>query len=290
MLKKNDPAWSKLTTAYGEGAEALELLLRLEPDAADEELRRELIELLLHQGTIYTATLAAMPYLANMAEQTEDDEALIDLYISGGLMKAGREGEEGEPVERSGEFRRDRQGELDEATVRSIADGYRDGIARLAALHERATRRAAEAANAGEEEDADTVYLLAARAAYAGHLNAARLLFDFSGGDEYVGACPSCETDWYIWPREEGSDAREEYGALIVYPYDPVLEEAGDRVAAEIRPARRDALRPELRELASEARRLGARGLADAIPSLDGHAHCPVCGQEESVWTVLTGW
>lgn len=291
MLKQNDPAWSKLTTAYGEGAEALELLRRLEPDAADGELRQELIEMLLHQNTIYTATLAAMPHLANLAEQTEAGEALIDLYISCGLMKASREGEDGEPIEQSGEFRRERQDELDEETVRKIADGYRDGIARLAALYERATRRAAEAANAEGEADPETiVFLLAARAAYAGHMDVAGVLFDFSAGDEYAGACPSCETDWYIWPRAEGSEAGQEDGVLIVYPYDPVLEEAGDQVPAEVRPSAQDALRPELQALESEARRLGALRLADTVASLDGHARCPVCGQEQSVWTVLTGW
>lgn len=290
MLKQNDPVWGKLTTAYGEGEQALEMLRRLEPDAADGELRQELIEMLLHQDTIYTATLAAMPYLASLAEQSADDEALIDLYISCGLMKASREGSDDEPIERSGEFRRERQEELDEAAVRSIADGYLDGVKRLAALHERAARRATEAASAGDEEDMESVYLLAAQAAYGGHVSVARLLFDFPAGDEYAGACPSCEADWYVWPKEEGSDANGEAGNLVVYAYDPILQGIEDQVPVEVRPSAQTALRPELRALESEARRLGALRLARAIPSLDGHAHCPACGREESVWNVLTGW
>lgn len=290
MLKQNDPVWGKLTTAYGEGEQALAMLRRLEPDAADGELRQELIEMLLHQDTIYTATLAAMPYLASLAEQSTDDEALIDLYISCGLMKASREGSDDEPIERSGEFRRERQEELDEATLRSIADGYRDGVKRLAALHERAARRATEAASAGGEEDMEGVYLLAAQAAYGGQESVARLLFDFPAGDEYAGACPSCEADWYIWPKEEGSDASGRVGNLVVYAYDPILQGIEDQVPVEVRPSAQTALRPELRALESEARRIGALRLARAIPSLDGHAHCPACGREESVWNVLTGW
>ncbi len=287
MLELNDPAWGKLTTAYGQGEPVAELLRLAAANPADGEARRELLELLLHQNTIYTATLAAMPYLAALAEQTEDDETLIDLYVACALMKASREGAEDEPIEQSGEFRRTRQEALDDKTIQSIALGYRDGIARLAALHDRATRRAASAGTEAEE-DIDSIYLLAAYASYRGQTAAARLLFDFSTGDEYAGACPSCEADWYIWPREQ--DVGSGSGSLIVYTDDPILQGTDGQTPSDVRPAAPKALRPELQELAEEARRIGALRLARTIPSLDGHANCPQCGREESVWNVLTGW
>ncbi|NGZ75280.1 hypothetical protein [Saccharibacillus alkalitolerans] len=287
MLELSDPAWSRLTTAYGEGDEAAELLRRLRPDAANGELRQELIELLLHQGTIYASTLAAMPYLADMAEKAGDEEALIDLYIAGGMMTAGREGESGEPVERSGEFRRSRQGELDAKIVRSIAAGWREGVSRLAALHERAARQALKAVQAGS---AEAVYLLAAHAAYAGHAEAARLLFEGPAGDEYAGICPSCGADWYVRPEAGGSRSEGEPERWVVYTDDPVMPGTDGLPSADVRPAAQAELRPALRMLGSEARRLGARRLARAIPSLDGRASCPACGREASVWEALTAW
>ncbi|MEJ8303559.1 hypothetical protein [Saccharibacillus sacchari] len=287
MLALNDPAWSKLTTAYGTGEEAAELLLRLQPDAADSELRQELIELLLHQNTIYTATLAAMPYLANMAEYTQGQKALVDLYIMCGLMHASREGADGEDVEHSREFGRDRQQKLEDDAVRRIADGYRDGIARLSALHERAARPISDAALAGSDEDPESVYLLAAQTMYAGRSHVGRLLFEFPEGDEYAGACPFCAADWYVWPSE-AADTKP--GAKTVYVNEPVTHGTENQPSAEVRPCKPDDLRPELRALEQEALRLGANRLAAAIPSLDGRASCPACGQEASVWDVLTAW
>ncbi|OWA33999.1 hypothetical protein B9G55_16820 [Saccharibacillus sp. O16] len=288
-MELNHPVWSQLTTAYGEGAEVVELLHRLEPNAADGALRQELFDLLLHQNTIYTATLAAMPYLANLAERTPDDQALLDLYITCGLMKLSREGEAEAPIEQSGEFRRKRQNLLDEETVRSIADGYRSGIARLAALYGKAAQFLTAAAAEGEEDE-EKVYLLAAHAAYEGQETLARLLFDFPRGDEYVGACPSCDKDWYIWPREADAQADgEAAGGLIVYGQDPILEGMDDQVPVEVTPSAPSDWRPELRSLEHEARRLDAVRLALDIPFLAGSAQCPKCGEQRSVWEVLTG-
>ncbi|MEJ8303555.1 hypothetical protein [Saccharibacillus sacchari] len=72
--------------------------------------------------------------------------------------------------------------------------------------------------NPEADENPEAIYLLAAHAAYAGEIAVARLLFNFLEGDEYCGACPNCETDWYVWPQEgEGTT-----GELVVYTEDPV--------------------------------------------------------------------
>ncbi|MEJ8303554.1 hypothetical protein [Saccharibacillus sacchari] len=135
MLELNDPVWSRLVTAYGDGEEAAQLLRRLSTDAEDAGLRQELFELLLHQDTTYSATLAAMPYLAKMAERTEDMETLVDLYISCGWMESGREqGADRLDIPSSGEFRRERQFRLSDEVISRISEGYRDALERLSRL------------------------------------------------------------------------------------------------------------------------------------------------------------
>lgn len=286
MLELNDPVWSRLTTAYGDGEEAVQLLRRLVTAAEDAELRQELFELLLHQDTVYTATLAAMPYLAAMAERAEDIETLADLYIACGWMESGREhGKDRLDIASSGEFRRERQPKLPDETVASIAEGYRVGLERLSRLHERAVglelKGTELSSDAEEDENPEAVYLLAAQAAYAGEIQVARLLFNFPEGDEYSGACPSCQADWYVWPKEG------EAGVLIVYTDDPVTAQKEKRDSATVQAKSATALRAELQKLAQEAGRLGACRLAAAVPSLDGHAVCPECWAEVSVWEAL---
>lgn len=296
MLELNDPVWSRLTTAYGDGEEAVQLLRRLVTAVEDSELRQELFELLLHQDTIYTATLAAMPYLAAMAETTEDTETLTDLYIACGWMESGREhGADRLDIASSGEFRRERQPKLQDEAIASIAEGYRAGLERLSRLYERAAgfelkgnEQSGGAASiviseAEQDENPEAVYLLAAQAAYAGEIEAARLLFNFPEGDEYSGACPSCQADWYVWPKKGDAEV------LVVYTDDPVTAQKENRDSATVQATSATALRTHLQTLAHEARRLGAQCLAVTIPSLDGQAICPECGAEVSVLEALVG-
>lgn len=295
MLELNDPVWSHLNTAYGDGEEAVQLLRRLITDAEDAESRQELFELLLHQDTIYAATLAAMPYLAEMAERTGDAKTLVDLYIACGWMESGREhAADRLDISSSGEFRRKRQPRLSDKAVFKIAEGYRDGLERLSRLYERTVATDSEKndriggtdadlnEDRQENENPEAVYLLAAHAAYAGEIATARLLFNFPEGDEYGGACPNCRTDWYVRPQEEKA------GELAVYTEDPVAAKKEGHASAAVQAVSKAGLRAELQTLEREARRLGAFSLAVAVSSLDGQAVCPECGVEASVWEALT--
>jgi len=201
-----------------------------------------------------------------------------------GRMEAAREaGADLRDIASSGEFRRERQPELAADTVQRIAEGYLDGLGRLSRLYGRIVDLAAADLEISrqEGEDADSVYLLAAYAAYAGNHAAARLLFAYPEGDEYMGTCPNCEADWYLWPKEDSP------GAYVVYGSDPVTEAQTDASPSAVLPATDSALRRELRTLEREARRCGSLRLAAAIPALDGRTFCPSCGQEGSVWEAL---
>ncbi len=319
MLALDDSAWRRFITAYGGGQEAADLLRELEPDASDGERREALMELLLHQGTIYTATLAAVPHLARMAANAADPQVRADLYILCGWMEASREaGADPRDIASSGEFRRERQPKLEAEIVERIARGYREGLERLGRLGqadggvgraeaEDGGARQTEAMDGGEEragaaeaerdseDDFDAVYRLAAHEAYAGRTKNARLLFRFPEGEEYAGACPSCQVPWYVWPedpeagKESGAPARKEKrSSWIVHAEDPVFVPAQVGGSSRIRPADEAAGLPELRALAREAARFGAHATAAAAASLGGRVVCPACGTDVSVWEALT--
>ncbi|MCQ4086378.1 hypothetical protein [Saccharibacillus sp. JS10] len=273
MLALNSPEWSRLISAAGDGDEVVNLLRQLQSDQANEEIRQELLELILHQDTIYTSTLAAMPYLAELAESTEHIDTLVDLYISCGWIEASRQhGSDRLDIASSSEFFAERQPLLTAETTARIAKGYKQALERIGSLYATFSQRAS---------DSEVVYLLAAQAAFAGEMTVARLLFTHPEGDEYNGNCPSCEVDWYLWQRQ--SNVTE----WVIYAQDPVYADQEQMVCSEVQAASPSQLRVELRTLLDKAKKIGAVHLAETVQFLDGLAVCPDCGEKQSVWAAL---
>lgn len=73
MLALNDPAWSRLTDAYGPATRIPSLLERLR-DGSDAEAWDALWSALCHQCTVYPATYAAVPHVVALAEARSPHE------------------------------------------------------------------------------------------------------------------------------------------------------------------------------------------------------------------------
>ena len=68
MLSLDDPLWSKLEHAYGSAADIPALLIKLEdvpPSIGDNEPWFTLWSALAHQGDVYGASFATVPYVIN---------------------------------------------------------------------------------------------------------------------------------------------------------------------------------------------------------------------------------
>jgi hypothetical protein len=228
-------------------------------------------EYLFHQNTIYTATYAAMPFLARLACSTSDAEVRKELFINCGIVEASRDKRDEAPFPAS-------WAELAEDVGSSVCtELYRDYVEAIGKL--RALTKEVFAYTAQHTVDEiEKRYILVADAAYRGSYAPANMLMTFTNGDEYVAVCPACEEDVFIWPNEEHA------GILQAYEQDPVFHTGQEPHL--IVPAASFA-DEEVRALAERAAAIGEQTLAGHLHYLAGDTVCPSCREKISVWPSL---
>jgi len=274
LLKWNSDVWGKLSGPYS-SAEHLSVLLQQLMQQYSQELFDEIFqEYLYHQNTIYTATYAAMPFLAQLACSTTDPEVRKELFVNCGIIEASRDERDEVPFPAS-------WAELAEDVGSSVcAELYREyveAIGKLTALTETVfTYTASHSIDETEKR-----YILIADAAYRGSYMIADMLMTFTSGDEYVAVCPACENDVFIWPHEDHSVGIE---ILQAYEEDPVFHT--DQESHAIIPVTSFA-DEEIRTLAERAELIGEQALVRHLYYLAGETLCPSCREKISVWPSL---
>lgn len=272
MLEWNSDVWGKLAGPYG-SSEDVPVLLEQLTRQFSQEIYDELFQgHLYHQNTIYTATYAAMPFLAQIASSTSDAEVRKELFISCGIIEASHDGRDEEPFPQS-------WAELAEDVGSSVCiELYREYIEAIGKLKALTKEVFVYTANHSIDET-EKRYILVADAAYRGSFILANMLMTFINGDEYVAVCPACEEDVFIWPNEDHPAE-----ILQAYEDDPVF--STDQQAHAIVPATSFA-DEEIRTLAEQAEAIGDQTLARHLPFLAGETLCPSCREKISVWPSL---
>jgi len=272
LLKWDSHVWGKLTGPYSTADNIPVLLQQLEQEYSQEVFDELFQEHLYHQNTIYTASYAAMPYLAQLACTTSDAEVRKELYINCGIIEASRDGNEETPFPSS-------WAELAEDAGSSVCtELYREYIEAMDKLRELTKEVFAYAADQQSMDETEKRYILIADAAYRGSYSTANMLMTFSEGDEYVAVCPACEEDVYFWPGE--GDA----GILQAYEQDPVFHTGQEPQAIIPVTSFAD---EEVHALAERAEAIGEQTLAQQLRYLAGETACPSCRENLSVWPSL---
>ncbi len=272
MLKWDSDVWRKLTGPYGSADNVPVLLQQLMQEYSQEVFDELFQEYLFHQNTIYTATYAAMPFLAQLASSTSDAEVRKEMFINCGIIEASRDRRDEAPFPASwAELAAD----ADNSVCTELYREYIDAIGKLKGLTKEVFASTAQQHTIDEIEKR---YILVADAAYRGSYSAANMLMTFSNGDEYVAVCPTCEEDVFIWPNEDHA------GILQAYEQDPVFNT--DQESHLIIPAASFA-DEDVRELAERAEVIGEQTLAAHLRYLAGETECPYCHEKISVWPSL---
>lgn len=271
LLKWNSDVWGKLTGAYGFADNAPVLLQQLVQEYSQEIFDELFQEYLFHQNTIYTATYAAMPYLAQLACSTSDAEVRKELYINCGIIEVSRGERDEAPFPASwAELAED----VGSSVCSEIYGDYVEAIGKLRALTEEVLAYTAQQSI----DDTEKRYILVADAAYRGSYLPANMLMTFSEGDDYVAVCPACEQDVFIWPNEDCA------GILQAYERDPVFHTGQEpHVIVPVT----SFVDEEIRTLAERAASIGEQTLAGHLPYLAGETLCPSCREKISVWPSL---
>lgn len=256
------PAWGQLRTAFGT-AEQVPILLdhlyvQFEPDVF-----RELTELLVHQYTIYGATLAAVPHLLQLAASLDaHPDAQADIYMECGMIEA--------IFASSGAWMSEVIGDVNPMQWQRIIADYRLALEKVEPLHEKVLVYAQQRI----ENEYELDYILAAYCAYHGHDRLARLLIHYPGGDEYVGICPQCDGEWFVDPLD--GDVMRLHGT------DPVLYPGNSSMM--IAPAALSLTDTYgFHTLQRAAELVEADELLERLPYLNGTVICPHCHNSVSV-------
>ncbi len=260
MLDLTSHVWSKLDGPYGSAENVPQLIKQLQKQY-EEAVKDELYwEQLFHQNTIYSSTLAAVPYLAEIARRSQSLEVKLDIFVACGLFEANRSESSGAGYKLPVELHplMDRAGMV---VCMDIYNSYMTAIAELAGYSSDVIRFAAEVG----KDNGEKRYVIAADAAYRGWRGAAGVLATFSEGDEYVASCLSCGEDIYIWPSPE--DDR-----LLAYRSDPVFH--AEQESSSIKPSQ-EINDNELAVLHELSINIGESRLMRHIPYLAGQVNCP---------------
>lgn len=274
MLKWNSDVWGKLTGPYS-SAENVSVLLQQLMQQYSQEIFDEIFqEYLYHQNTIYTATYAAMPFLAQIACSTSDAEVRKELFVNCGIIEASRYGRNEEPFPESwAELAED----VGSSVCTELYREYLEAIKKLKALTKEVfTYTARHSINETEKR-----FILVADAAYRGSYMLADMLMTFINCDEYVAVCPACENEIFIWPHEDKSVGIE---ILQAYEQDPVFHT--DQESHAIVPVTSFA-DEEIRTLTERAEAIGEQTLVRHLYYLAGETLCPSCLEKISVWPSL---
>ncbi|MFD0716070.1 hypothetical protein [Paenibacillus sp. GCM10027626] len=231
-------------------------------------------EYLYHQNTIYTATYAAMPFLAQIACSTSDAEVRKELFVNCGIIEASRDGRDEEPFPESwAELAED----VGSSVCTELYREYLEAIGNLKAL----TKEVFSYTAHHSIDETEKRFILVADAAYRGSYMLADMLMTFINADEYVAVCPACENDVFIWPHEDNS---VEIEILQAYEQDPVFHT--DQESHVIVPVTSFA-DEEIRTLAERAEAIGEQTLVRHLYYLAGETLCPSCSEKISVWPSL---
>ncbi|GLI07823.1 hypothetical protein YDYSG_38530 [Paenibacillus tyrfis] len=271
MLKWDSDVWRKLTGPYGT-AENVPVLLQQLMGQYSQEIFDELFqEHLFHQNTIYTATYAAMPFLAQIACSTSDAEVRKELFINCGIIEASRNGRDEAPFPESWAELADDAGS---SVCTELYREYIEAIGKLKAL----TKEVFAYTVHNSIEETEKRYILVADAAYRGSYNVANMLMTFIHGDEYVAVCPACEEDVFVWPNEDNTEI------LQAYEHDPVFHTGQESHVIVPATLFED---EEIRTLMERVEAIGEQSLAGHLHYLAGETSCPSCREKISIWPSL---
>ncbi|MFJ6136817.1 hypothetical protein [Kitasatospora sp. NPDC092286] len=234
--------WSQLSHAYGAAEDIPPLLDRIaaEPSA---ELWHDLWSALCHQGSVYSASFAALPWLAGTAESRNREQAVNALVLAGAITAGAGQ------LHGAGDIRSEHAAEI-AALLRTVNQYRRTASDRTEYIH-----------------------LMEAMLGFEGVVGWSEDLAWGLGNEEYEISCPGCEASLFIVLGERGFFSTSDDYALS----DGDIETRALRPAA---PADLDSIGQRLHDIALAD---GQREVAQTLTYVFGNATCPDCETDFSV-------
>ncbi|MFE6665251.1 hypothetical protein ACFVFH_17040 [Streptomyces sp. NPDC057697] len=234
--------WSGLSHAYGSAHDIPELLDRIASEPSPERWS-DLWSALCHQGSVYPASFAALPRLAEVAGSDDRKQAVEALGLAGAIM-AGSEQAHG---------------------AGDVRARYRAEAGALLAVAYRHLRTASDRT--------EYIHLLESVLSFEGAMSWSEDLAWGLVNEEYQVSCPGCLADLFVVVGARGF-----FSTSVDYALSD--DDIGTRPLRPANPADLDGIGARLHGIALTD---GHHEVADALTHVFGEATCPDCETDFSV-------
>ncbi len=248
--------WKQLSGPYGNSEEIPPLIADL-AETNKKEIADQLIwEYLYHQGTVYECTLASIPHLLKIANESSDPDFKLDLILSLGTVLIGLDVDSNlDDI-----FHEDM---LRENLKYRIKTAFKESIVAFKTLVADVLPQAKLA-----DEASKRWYLVARLAADKRHKEA-EVFNTFNENDEYMFVCPSCEEETFLWNEDN---------VLNAYDKDPVNDNK-KKIDLRVDPSSTNL--DWLEDIVDE---INIESIKPLITYFNGNINCYRCTEESNVF------
>ena len=274
MLPLTAPDTWKQLESYGNAEEIPALIEELGKSFSTEILNEICWDCIYHQNSLYESTFATLPYLINICEKSSDPDLRMEAFINIGVILSEMD-VTGRLLEQT--FSESR---LDKETVNAIVSSFKKSFGHLNPIGQDLL----EIVPSMEEEDKR--HFLAALATANERYEIAKVLFTYSDNDEYMCTCQNCESEYFLWNKDN---------SLIMYTEDPVFnkDQTGysitPRVSGVVTSLEKITITDHFAWLLYYVNRLDIESLKPIIRYLFGKAVCPECEGDFEVFDGVVG-
>lgn len=260
--------------SYGNAEEIPALIEELDRSFSTEILNEICWDCIYHQNSLHESTFATLPYLIDICEKSSDPDFRIEAFINIGVILSELD-VTGRLLDQT--FSETR---LDKETVNVIVSSFKKSFGHLNPIGQGLL----EIVPSMEEEDKR--HFLAALATANKRYEIAKVFFTYSDNDEYMCSCPDCESEYYLWNKDN---------SLIMYTEDPVFNK--DQTGYSVTPStlsvvtslEKISITDHFAWLLYYVNRLDIESLKLIVGYLFGKVKCPECGDDFAMFDGVMG-
>lgn len=267
MLNLADLAtWEKLESPFENSQEIPTLIGRLTNSFSIEILNEICWEYIYHQNTLYEATIATVPHLVAICEKAEDRNYRMATFINLGAILCELDADDLYLSQIYDDSK------INPETVGTIMASYKAAFGKLNSIGLSLSDMVPEM------DEEDKRYFLAALATANERFDIAKVICTYSGNDEYMCSCPSCDSEFHLW---------NEQNKLVIYAQDPVFNK--NQPGYPVTPRSQDKPADDRFEwLMIHIDKLEIHSLKPIIGYLFGEAQCPQCNTAFGIFPAIS--
>ncbi|MEW7280387.1 hypothetical protein ABW636_17485 [Aquimarina sp. 2201CG1-2-11] len=249
--------WKKLSSPYG-NSEVIPSLIHELSKTLNKKIADELIwEHIYHQGSVYENTLATIPHLLKIIEESDNIEFNLDVIASLGVVLIYLDNiSELEQI-----FE---ENHLNEKEKKRIQVAFMDSIEKFRNLVNKYSHNTEIL-----DEESRRFYLIAFLVSIKRHKEA-EIFKTFNINDEYIFVCPSCEEETFLWNEEN---------VLNAYSSDPTTNKNREKLAVDLHESNIN-----LEWLEKPIEIMNINSLKPLIPYFKGDIHCHSCTKKHNIF------